>query len=316
VAVEEAPTDDAEPVSAPARMPGSHYVMWAIVVYAVSFMIFPVSDALAKRLALRYPVAEIAAIRFGTHFLIVCGAVVFRYGIGALRTGRPATHLLRGALMATTTLFIFEALRTTSLADVTIILFVAPLFVVALSGPALGEKVCFGQWAAVGTGLAGVVLVIRPTLDGFGWGMALAMVAAICSALYQIVSRQLARTERPLVGLFYLTLVGTGVLGALAMPTWRAPLLEDLAQMILMGLIAAAGYFGIFKAIELAPPARLAPFYYLQIVTAVALGYAVFGEMPDVWAMLGMAVIIAAGLVCLALEQSRRGAGVSAARHD
>ena len=77
--------------------------------------------------------------------------------------------------------------------------------------------------------------------------------------------------------------------------------------MVAMGLIAALAYFGVFKAIELASPHRLAPFYYLQIVTAVVLGYWVFDEMPDAWAMLGMAVIIGAGLVCLALERSRGG---------
>ena len=86
---------------------------------------------------------------------------------------------------------------------------------------------------------------------------------------------------------------------------WRPPQSEDLALMIAMGLIAAVGYFGVFKAIELASPHRLAPFYYLQIVTAVALGYLVFDEIPNVAAILGMAVIIGAGLVCLALERSR-----------
>jgi len=299
-----------------ARAITSDRVFWAIAAYALSFMIFPVSDALAKRLAVRYPIAEIGAIRYGVHFLIVCGTALFWQGKTALRTTRRASHLLRGALMASTTLCIFAALRTTALANVAIILFVTPLVVVALSGTILRETVRAEQWVAVGIGFAGVLLVMQPTSEGIGWGMVLAVTAAICSALYQLVSRRLATTERPLVGLFYVTLVGTTVLGTLAMPEWQNPLAADWALMVLMGVIAAAGYFGIFKSIELASPAQLAPFFYLQIITAVALGYEMFGDVPDAWALVGMVIIVAAGLVCVALQQARRRASMPPLRID
>jgi drug/metabolite transporter (DMT)-like permease len=196
----------------------------------------------------------------------------------------------------------------------TTLLFVSPLFVVALSGPLLGERIRYGQWLAVGAGFAGVALVFRPEVHEFDWGMPLALIAAVCSALSQLVSRKLSHTDRPLVGLFYVTLVGTAVLGTLAVFDWRRPLLEDLALMVVMGLIAAAGHFAVFKAIELASPARLAPFYYLQIITAVALGYWAFGDIPDAPTLLGLTVIVAAGLVCLGMERVRRGARITPTR--
>ncbi len=281
-------------------------ILRAIAIYAAAFMIFPVSDALAKQLALRYPIAEIGAIRNGVHFLTVCGVACFWRRAGTLRTLRPGLHLLRGAIMAGTTLCLFAALRTVSLANVTTLLFVAPLFVVALSGPLLGERIRPGQWLAVGAGFVGVALVFRPALDAFDWGMPLALAAAVCSAFSQIVSRKLSQTDGPLVGLFYVTLVGTAALGTLALFDWRAPSIEDSAVMVVMGLIATAGYFAVFKAIELASPARLAPFYYLQIITAVALGYGMFGDVPDEWTVLGLTVIVGAGLICLGLERVRR----------
>ena len=279
--------------------------MWAIALYTVSFAIFPVSDTLAKRLATRYPVAEIGAMRNAVHLVVVCGAAFFWYGARTLRTSRPWTQALRGAVAAAATLCMFAALRTVSLANVVTLLFASPLFVVALSGPMLGEKIRPGQWLAVCAGLAGVALVARPTLDGFGWGVPLAIAAAACSALNQVMSRKLAKHDKPLVGLFYVSLAGTVLLGGVSIFEWRAPQTEDLASMIAMGLIAAVGYFGVFKAIELASPHRLAPFYYLQIITAVTLGYWVFGDIPDGWVVLGMTVIIGAGLICLALERSR-----------
>ena len=279
--------------------------MWAIALYTVSFAIFPVSDTLAKRLATRYPVAEIGAMRNAVHLVVVCGAAFFWYGVRTLRTSRPWAQALRGAVAAAATLCMFAALRTVSLANVVTLLFASPLFVVALSGPMLGEKIRPGQWLAVCTGLAGVALVARPTLDGFGWGVPLAIAAAACSALNQVMSRKLAKHDKPLVGLFYVSLAGTVLLGGVSIFEWRAPQTEDLGLMIAMGLIAAVGYFGVFKAIELASPHRLAPFYYLQIITAVTLGYWVFGDIPDGWVVLGMTVIIGAGLICLALERSR-----------
>jgi len=279
--------------------------VWAIALYTVSFAIFPVSDTLAKRLATRYPVAEIGAMRNAVHLVVVCGAAFFWYGARTLRTSRPWTQALRGAVAAAATLCMFAALRTVSLANVVTLLFASPLFVVALSGPMLGEKIRPGQWLAVCTGLAGVALVARPTLDGFGWGVPLAIAAAACSALNQVMSRKLAKHDKPLVGLFHVSLAGTVLLGGVSIFEWRAPQTEDLGLMIAMGLIAAVGYFGVFKAIELASPHRLAPFYYLQIITAVTLGYWVFGDIPDGWVVLGMTVIIGAGLICLALERSR-----------
>jgi drug/metabolite transporter (DMT)-like permease len=287
-----------------ARTPASSRVFWAIAIYAASFAIFPVSDALAKRLATRYPAAEIGAIRNAVHLVVVCGAAFFWYGARTLRTTQPGRQALRGALAAAATLCMFAALRTVSLANVVTLLFVSPLLVVALSGPMLGEKIRYSQWLAVGAGLVGVTLVARPTVGGFGAGVPLALAAAAFSALNQVMSRKLARTDKPLVGLFYVSLAGTVLLGGVSSFEWRAPRSEDFLLMIAMGLIAAVGYFGVFKAIELASPHRLAPFYYLQIVTAVALGYWFFDEIPDEWTLLGMAVIIGAGLVCLALERS------------
>ena len=289
-------------------------ILWAITIYTASFMIFPINDALAKRLAERYPIAEIGAIRNGVHFLIVCAAACFWQRAGTLRTRRAGLHLLRGAIMAGTTLFLFGALRTVSLADVTTLLFVAPLLVVALSGPLLGERIRFVQWLAVGAGFVGVAFVFRPVIEVLDWGLPLALGAAVCGALHQLVSRELSRTDGPLVGLFYVTLVGTATLGAIALFDWRTLTFEDCAVMTGMGFIAAGGYFGVFKAIELASPARLAPFYYLQIVTAIALGYAMFDDVPDRWTILGLAVIVGAGLMCLGVERAKRGASPARTR--
>jgi drug/metabolite transporter (DMT)-like permease len=314
VGVERPATDRIALASEPTRADRPDRILWAIAIYVAAFMIFPLNDALAKRLAVRYPIAEIGAIRNGVHFLIVCGVACFWQRAGTLRTARPGLHLLRGAIMAGTTLCLFGALRTVSLANVTTLLFVAPLLVVALSGPVLGERIRLVQWLAVGAGFVGVALVFRPAIEEFDWGMPLALGAAVCGALHQLVSRELSRTDRPLVGLFYVTLVGTGVLGTLALLDWRTPSIEDCAVMAAMGLIAAAGYFAVFKAIELASPARLAPFYYLQIITAVALGYGMFGDIPDAWTVLGLAVIVGAGLICLGLERARRRSPVARTR--
>ncbi len=108
------------------------------------------------------------------------------------------------------------------------------------------------------------------------------------------------------MGLFYVTLVGTFMVGALAIPVWRAPQLDDSALMIRNGAYRHDRIlWHLAKAIEIASPARLAPFFYLQIITALVLSYGMFNEIPDAWALVGMTVIVAAGLVCMTERHQR-----------
>ena len=114
---------------------------------------------------------------------------------------------------------------------------------------------------------------------------------------YMITTRKVAGTSPPLVTLIYSAIVGAFVLTVGAPWFWKPPRPSDWALMVLIGVLAASGHFLIVKAFELAPASRIAPFGYAEIVSATILGYVVFDDFPDAWALIGISIIIAAGVL-------------------
>ncbi|HZA65313.1 MAG TPA: DMT family transporter, partial [Geminicoccaceae bacterium] len=153
-------------------------------------------------------------------------------------------------------------------------------------------------WSAVVAGFIGVLIVIRPGIGMPHWALALPLVTAVGFALYQILTRKVAGTpgETSVAMLFYLASVGAAVTTALVPFFWRTVAPFDWLPMAAMGLLGGLGHLILIRALTIAPASLLAPFVYTQIVWALILGYLVFGDLPDVWMLLGGAVIVASGL--------------------
>jgi drug/metabolite transporter (DMT)-like permease len=155
-------------------------------------------------------------------------------------------------------------------------------------------------------GFAGVLLIIRP---GGGWFTpiaALPLLTAFLFALYQILTRRLAGRENPLTTLFFTALVGAGIT-ALPLPfAWHPPTLVQALFMGAIGVLGGFGHFLLIRAVEHASPLALAPFIYTQLVWSTLLAFVAFGEFPDSGSLLGMGIIIAAGLLAVEWGQVRR----------
>jgi drug/metabolite transporter (DMT)-like permease len=197
-------------------------------------------------------------------------------------------------------------LRYLPLAEASAITFLAPMLVVILSGPLLGERPTHARWVAVVAGFIGILILVRPGSAIFHLATLLLVVAALCNALYFLMTRKLA-DESAHTTLFYSALVGTVGL-SLALP-WQIegvlPTVRDAALFLLLGLFAGLGHWFVISAYLLAPASLLTPFTYLQMVWATAYGFAIFGQLPDRWSALGMTIIVASGL-WLALQERRR----------
>jgi drug/metabolite transporter (DMT)-like permease len=218
--------------------------------------------------------------------------------IGLVRTTRPGMNLVRGLLLAVATLFMFTAISFVPLADAYTVTFIAPLLITVFSIPLLGERVGWRRWSAVVAGFVGVLIVIRPGVGMPHWALALPLVTALGFALYQILTRKVAGTpgETSVAMLFYVASVGAVVTSALVPFFWRTVAPLDWVPMAAMGLLGGIGHLILIRALTIAPASLLAPFVYTQIVWALVLGYLVFGDLPNVWMLLGGAVIVASGL--------------------
>jgi drug/metabolite transporter (DMT)-like permease len=175
----------------------------------------------------------------------------------------------------------------------------------------LKEKVDLVHWIAVLCSFAGVLIISRPGSGIFTWTALLPICNAVTFAIYQIVTRRIAGLESPYTSIFYAGLVGCVLLSAILPDIWMLPQSPwHAAGFVTIGLLGGLGHLILIKAYEYAPASRLAPFSYAQLIWVAIIGFFVFGDFPDGWSLLGMAIIVASGIFMA--NQQRRQARLNA----
>ena len=220
------------------------------------------------------------------------------------RTRRRALQVCRPALLAGSVSTLFLGLTYLPIAEVTVIGFTAPLFITVMSVFLLQERVGPHRWAAVAVGLAGVLIVVQPGGALWHWSAVMPLVSAMFFAMFQIVTRMLARTDSSDT-----TLVHTG-LGALfwtsllAPLVWTEPEAHHWLLFLATGFLGALAHMLVIAAFRRGEASLIAPFNYTKLVWVVILGYLVFGDIPRPETWIGSGVIVAAG--CYVLYRERR----------
>lgn len=270
-------------------------------------------DATGKYLSRFYPVSQITWARYAGHLALALALAWRHHGPLFARTRRLPLHLLRSALLLAATLCGFSGLARVPLAEATAVSFLAPVFIVLLSRPLLGERVSAVRWIAVGAGFAGVLLIVRPGGAVFRPAILLMVAMALLNALYQLLTRKLAG-EDAYVTLFYTALVGTAGMG-LALPwiSMPSPRPEHWPLFALLGLAGGGAHLLLIHAYNRAPAGMVTPFVYVQMIWAVLLGALLFDQVPDGLSALGMACIVASGVGLALLERAGGRAGLPAA---
>ncbi|MBM3555799.1 MAG: DMT family transporter [Alphaproteobacteria bacterium] len=299
-------------VPTPADTGRSRMIGVLLVMAGVS--LFSVMDGIAKDLTQRNHPLAIAWVRYAANVLLVM-AVLRRSPVDLLRTTRPGLQALRGLALFLSTLCFFTAISFIPLADAVAIGQVAPLLVTAFSVVLLGEQVGPRRWVAVGIGFCGALIIVRPGFAEFHWAMILPLMVAATYALYAIMTRVLGPTEKPEGMLFWGAVVGT-VGGTVIAPfVWTTPSAVDFALMVLIGAIGGVSHFLVILGYRRAPASTAAPFTYVQLLSATAVGYLMFDHLPDGMTLIGAALIIASGIyVALREAQLARAAAKGASR--
>jgi len=270
--------------------------------------LFPLADAIAKYIVNDFHVVEIVWGRLLFQTLFVALATFLTQPVSVLRTSRFPLQAWRAIAGWLSNFPFIVALAYIGLADTFAIVLVGPLLVTALSVPLLGERVGPRRWAAVVIGFAGALVIIRPGMGLVHWAASLPLISALVFAFYQIATRSLGATDRAVTTMFYNCVVPLVINSALVPFFWTPPTTVQWALLAAMGLLSGVSHFLLIKAFTLAPASTLAPFVYVQMVSGIALGYAVFGDFPDVWTLVGAAIIVASGLYMFYRERLRRGA--------
>jgi drug/metabolite transporter (DMT)-like permease len=281
-----------------------------LMIIAVAF--FSALDASAKYLATRshLPMAQIVWARFIGQFVLLL-VLVPTFGIMSAKalftTNRLGLQLVRSVLMVATTAFNFMALQFLRLDQTISIVFLAPLVVALLAGPFLGEWVGWRRAAAIAVGFAGVLIVVCPGLADVHPAVGYSLLAMLAYALFMLLTRYMSGMDPPLVTLFYSMFSGALFGAPLAYQAWVTP--AGVLEWLLLGtlgILGGTGHYLFIHAYRLAPASAVTPFLYVQLLTMVAFGYAVFGDVPDLWTLAGSAVIVGSGIYLIHRERLTR----------
>lgn len=274
-----------------------------VILAFLAYAVFSVADALIKATGPAMSVFEIAF--FTTSFSII-PAMLLKRGErwrDMYKLHHPWLVHLRCATAITGTACVMFAFTHIPFADVYAIGFTTPLFVTLLSVLLLREFVAVHRWVLLFISFLGVVLVIRPGLRELEMGHYVMMVAACLGAVTTTVLRHVAQRERR-VSLVGLQVLYSGIFNGIMMtPTFVIPSLEQLGVLFGIGLLGGAGGLLLIQASKQTPANLIAPVQYSQLIWAILFGVLFFGEYPDWIAIVGMLIVVGAGLMNVLSEK-------------
>ena len=287
-------------------MHGSEHIR-GILAMLLAVALFSLMDAQLKLLAAHYPPLQVSFLRGATSLPFVLLPILARGRLARLKPVNVRLHLLRGVLSVVMLGSFVYAVRESSLATTYSIFMCAPLVVAALSAQMLGERVTRLQWAAIGVGLGGVLLMLRP--QGAQWisvGSVAAVVAALCYSLAVITLRVLARTDTTESMVFSFTFLLAIGAGLLSIPGWTPVQWAHWPLLAGVGLFGSLGQHFITEAFRNAPASVVTPFEYTALVWGVLLDLVVWGVLPGAVTLVGGAIVIGAGLYLIRHEARLR----------
>ena len=294
-------------------LPPSAFPLAGVLILVLSSWALSGLDASGKWImGFGVPLLIMCWFRYVVHLCLVLTLVLPVKGRRVLRSTRPKAQILRGTVMMLATFSFFSALRYLPQAEATAINFLAPLLVLSVAPWLLKEPPRLSRWVAAGVGFLGVLIIIRPTGGLHPMGVLFGLITACMFATQYIVTRRVAVDDA------MTTLIWSGAVGSLcltiALPFILPAALPALRQLTAFQwlILVSTGFWGCLghllqiQAYQRASASLLAPFVYLQIVAAAALGWMIWGQFPDLFTWIGIAVVCASGITIGALEWRRQ----------
>lgn len=272
--------------------------------------VFAAQDGISRHLAEDHGVLMVVAIRY---WFMAAFALAWASRAGGVRalaaTPRPGVQIVRGLLLAGEICVMVTGFVLLGLVEAHAAFACYPLIVAALSGPVLGERVGRARWAAIAVGFLGVLVILRPGGGALRVEVAVPLLSAAMFALYGLLTRLAARTDRSATSFLWTGVVGAVAMTPLGLWDWSPMDAADWRWMAALCATGALGHWLLIRAYEAAEASAVQPFAYLQLVFASAIGVTLFGEVVEPPVAAGAAIVVAAGVFTLLRERrAARGA--------
>ena len=298
----------AQGASRPGR--GIRFVLLAMTCFAVQ-------DGTSKYLGTYYPPEFFIMIRYWLFAAFVAVVAARRAGglRAAVRTRMPLLQCVRGVMLAVQIIVMVTSFVRLGLAATQSMFALYPLLATLLAVPVLGERIGWRRLSAIAVGFIGVLVIMRPGLAVFRPAALLPLLAACMMAIYTVTTRMVSRADGSAApAFFYLGVAGAVALTLVGPFFWTPMTPAAWGVLMLHATVAICGHYCLIAALEATEAVRIQPFTYLQTVYAVIVGALVFGERIDPFMVLGMGLVIGAGLYAIWREaQFGRRAALAAA---
>jgi drug/metabolite transporter (DMT)-like permease len=275
-----------------------------IVAMVLCNTLFLINDAQLKLVSVDMPIGQLIFLR-GLFSALIIGAIVVWNG--QIRSAGELWHwgvaLRCLAEIAAAFLFLY-ALFHIPIANINAILQVVPLMITAAGAVFLGEFVGWRRWTAIAIGFIGVLIIVRPGLAGFDAFSLVALAAMLFVTLKDMTTRLVPRSL-PALLIGGATAVVVGLSGAAYGVTedWVVPEWKHIALLVSASLFIISGYYTSVIAMRHGDIAVTAPFRYSAVVSAIIVGYLLWGEVPDALMLLGTVIIIGTGIYTFQRER-------------
>ncbi|MBY6136088.1 DMT family transporter [Leisingera sp. XS_AS12] len=290
---------------APTRGPQTNNVPLGIFLMISATVVFALQDGISRHLAGTYNTYMVVMIRywFFAAFVVFLAARAPGGIRKAAQTRQPWLQIFRGVLLAAEICVAVYGFTKLGLVESQAVFICYPLLVAALSGPLLGENVGWRRWAAIGVGLAGVLIILQPGAGVFDPLAVIPFVSALMFAVYGLLTRYVAREDSTATSFFWTGISGMVVMTAVGVWFWQPMNQADWGWMALLCITGASGHWLLIKCYEMAEASAVQPFAYFHLIWTAILGVTIFSEVIRTNVAIGAGIIIAAGLFTLWRER-------------
>lgn len=267
-----------------------------IFLIILTALFFASLDTVAKRATQNVPLLMLLWFRYTFQAVVTLALRFPVQKTGIFATPNPRFQVLRGALLLACSAFAFFGLQYLPVAEFTAIGMLSPMAATALAAWTLKTHVSRQRWVLMCVGLLGVLLVVRPGGQVFGWAVLFPLGMVVFYAWFQVLTSLLSADENPYTTHFYTGLIGSLLMTPFMLHSWNSDALVDYWYwFLLVGSLGTFAHLMLIRAFNRAKAVVLVPYLYTQIAFATLLGWIVFRHVPDGLAWAGIAVIAASG---------------------
>ena len=271
---------------------------------------FTMNDAITKAVSSEMNFGQMMLVR-GVVAIAMIAALAWHQGaLRPLRTlvMKPVALRVAGEVLGTVTFL--AAIVHLPLANTAAIFQALPLAVTLGAALMFGEPVGWRRWLAIAAGFIGVLIIVRPGVEGFNQFSLFALISVFFCAVRDLATRRIP-AQVPSLFITLVTTVTVTLAGAaiiIPLGGWTPPSSRALGLLTLAAVLLLIGYQCVIMALRSGDISAVAPFRYTSLIWSISIGILFFSEEPDVWMVTGVAIIIVSGLYTFARENKRRAA--------